>query len=106
MARPGKHKAKYDRYKASGHTQLNKIRKAETHKRRMERFAKRKEEGKCYEYSPNPYKKESEEYILESNKRQHKNVNKQLPLQRWTSIMRKLDDYILEKKKEAKRKAS
>ena len=51
MAKPGKHKARYDRYKNSGHKEDNKIRREKRHKKRMERFEERKKLGKCYTYS-------------------------------------------------------
>lgn len=39
MARPGKHKAKYDRYKVHNHIAENKAKRQERHRKKMEKFA-------------------------------------------------------------------
>ena len=50
MSKPGANKKKYDKYKSSGTREKNKKLKAERHEKRMAKFARRKEEGKSYEY--------------------------------------------------------
>ena len=64
------------------------------HEKRMARFAKRREEGKAYEYSPNPFTKGTKEYIQEEKRRSEKNVNHKTPLQTMASIMKKLDNQL------------
>lgn len=51
MSKPGAHKKKYDAYKSSGNRERNKKARQEKAKRRSDRFAKRREDGKGYEYS-------------------------------------------------------
>ena len=87
-------KKRYDRYKQENRRGLNKQKKAERHKKRMERFAKRKEEGKNYVYQKNPDanwqdKDRQMEAIITQNKK-----DSRLPLQRWDSIWRKLCNRI------------
>ena len=87
-------KKRYDRYKQENRRGLNKQKKAERHKKRMERFAKRKEEGKNYVYQKNPDanwqdKDRQMEAIIAQNKK-----DSRLPLQRWDSIWRKLCNRI------------
>lgn len=63
MSKPNKrHGEKCKEYKAAGRREINKAIKQERHKKRMEMFAKRKEEGKVYEYEPNPYDRTNMEY--------------------------------------------
>jgi len=50
MARIGHNKKRCEKYKLSGARERNKQIKQERHKKRMERFAKRREEGKAYVY--------------------------------------------------------
>jgi len=102
MARPGKHKYKYDKYKNSGHLAENKRKKEQRHKNRLARFAKRKEEGKCYEYKPISAEKETAGYERESRERSGKNTNKNPEFQRWKSIMAKLENAIQKEIKEMK----
>ena len=51
MAKTGKHKSKYERYKNSGHREENKIKRQERHNKRIERFDERRIRGKSYIYS-------------------------------------------------------
>jgi len=94
-------KKRYDAYKNSGRRLLNKAEKQKKHEKRMKKFAKRREEGKAYEYKPNPYKEGTEEYILEDNKRASK-TSSRLPISKFESAMAKLDNQI-KKEKEAKK---
>lgn len=68
------------------------------------KFAKRREEGKTYEYKPNPFPKGSEEYILEQNNRRRKNAKDLTTFRHFESVMGKLD-YRMKKHSEAIRKA-
>ena len=63
MSKPNKrHGEKCKEYKLAGRREINKAIKQERHKKRMAMFAKRKEEGKAYEYEPNPYNTTNMEY--------------------------------------------
>lgn len=96
MARPGNqnHKKRYERYKNQGRKQENKILKQERAKKREARFAKRREEGKTYVYSPNPYEKGTHKYENEAANRREKNESKKTELQIVTSILRKLQNEL------------
>ena len=72
--------------------------------RRQARFAKRKEEGKGYTYQPIPYKKDTKEYFDKLRDRAAKNVSHKTPIQRFTSIMRKLDNQLAKERKDVKEK--
>lgn len=50
MARKGSNKKRCERYKLSGHREINKKLKAERAEARKAHFAKRKENGKAYTY--------------------------------------------------------
>lgn len=74
---------------------------------REQKMNNRKAAGKTYAYEPIPYAKGSSEYREEKRNRKRKNVSHKTPLQKWTSIMKKLDNQILEEKmKRAKTKKS
>lgn len=94
-------KKRYDAYKNSGRRLINKAENQKKHKKRMERFAKRREEGKSYEYKPNPYKEGTDEYIMEESNRASKK-SARLDIAKYDSLMAKLD-YQLKKEKEAKK---
>ena len=95
-------------YKQRNQRGVNKVKKQERAKKREERFEKRREEGKAYEYKPNPYNKDSEnkierrKYWKEKRKRSRKNVDHRLPLQKMTSIMRKVQNELDKQKAELK----
>jgi hypothetical protein len=83
-------KKRYERYKQENRRGINKEKKAKRHKKRMECFAKRREEGKNYKYQKKPeadYKDKDREIeaIIAQNKK-----DSRLPLQRWDSIWNKL----------------
>jgi len=78
---------------------------------RQARFARRKEAGKEYRYTRNPYDKKTqyEEWHEEDCIRKEKAKSSKLPLARWTSIMAKLDnqlakDALVAKEREESRK--
>lgn len=93
----GRMKKKCERYKNAGTRGINKAEKQKKHEKRIAKFTQRKEEGKCYEYKPNPYnkdgsRKEQFEFRQERRKREAKNVDHRLPLQKLTSMMRLLEN--------------
>lgn len=94
MAKPGNqnHKKRYERYKNSGRREENKLKKQQRAEKLKAKFAARKEEGKTYEYKPNPYKKDSAEYRHEELIRSRKNeaYGHKTECQKWTSIFAKL----------------
>ena len=97
MAKPGTNKERCKRYTASGHREANKERRQENNKKRIARFAQRREDGKAYEYKPNPYDPENQkrQYYEEERNRAAKNVDHRDPVSRWRSIMRKLSNEIV-----------
>lgn len=94
MSKIGRNKKSCEKYKLSGRKVENKAIKQAKHEKRMTKFAKRKEEGKAYEYTPVPFVKGSKEYNRESAVRAEKNVSRKTPLQNMTSIMRKLENQL------------
>ena len=97
----GRMKAKCLAYKNAGRRQINKDLKAKKHLARIEHFAKRKEEGKCYEYQPTTNKKEKEI-------RAKKNVDRRLPIQKLDSLFGKLNfqleqEALIQKQKRIKK---
>jgi hypothetical protein len=70
-----------------------------------EKFAKRREAGKIYQYKPNPFPKGSDEYYEEQVKRAEKNAFKTLGFAKLRSIYAKLDFQIAKKEKESKEKS-
>lgn len=104
MSKIGRNKKRCEKYRLSGNLQTNKLLKQERNEKRVAKFAARREAGKTYEYKANPYSKTSGEYIVEAERRSDKNRDKRLPLQKITSIMRKLDNQLATEV--AKRKAN
>lgn len=120
MSKPGAHKKKYDAYKNSGRKEINKKERAAKNQRRIDRFAKRKEEGKAYEYSKDhsaaklkeaygnrfddvPNKDDLVHDLFKAN--QGSNRGTRTDLARWTSGMRKLDNELAKIKADAKKEA-
>lgn len=104
MSKIGKNKKKCEHYRLSGNLQTNKLLKQERNEKRIAKFATRCEAGKSYAYKPNPFEKGSDKYIIEAKHRAEKNVDRRLPLQKLTSIMRKLNDQIIKNMAESKTK--
>lgn len=67
---------------------------------REQKMNKRREMGKTYEYSPNPFARDSKEYRREQKRRAAKRSAKKLPFVQMKSIMAKLSNRLA---KEAKR---
>lgn len=66
--------------------------------KRQAKFARKREEGRAYTYAPNPYRKGTNDYIIESIKRAEKSKSKKTPVAQWKSIMAKLDNELAAKK--------
>ena len=98
MAKPGTNKERCKRYTASGHREANKARRQENDKKRTARFAKRREEGKTYEWKPNPFdpEREKRKYVEEARIRAEKNKDHRDSVSRWRSIVRKIDNELAE----------
>lgn len=71
---------------------------------REERMSRRREAGKGYTYKPNPYPKNSREYIEEKAMRAFKNVSHKLPTAKMTSIMAKLENFLAKEESKIKKK--
>ena len=111
----GRNKKSCEHYKQTGQRARNKARKAERNEKRIAYFAKRREEGKAYEYKPNPYdpegsRKERKRYFAERKRRAEKNVDHRDPVSKWRSIMRRacndvsIEEELLKRALEEKRK--
>ena len=96
MAKPGTNKERCKRYTASGHREANKARRQENDKKRTARFAKRREEGKAYEWKPIPFdpERQKRQYAEEARTRAEKNVDHRDDVSKWRSVMRKLSNEI------------
>lgn len=103
MGKIGRNKKRCENYRLSGNLQTNKLLKQERNEKRIAKFSARREAGKAYEYKTNPYIAGSEAYMLENETRAMKNVDRRIPLQRLTSIMKKLNNQL--DKDMAKKKA-
>ena len=92
MAKPGTNKERCKKYSASGHREANKARRQENSKKRTAKFAQRREDGKAYEYKPNPFNPETQKrkYAEEAKTRAEKNDD----VSKWRSVMRKLNNEI------------
>lgn len=104
MAKKGKKKKSCEKYKMTGRREFNKTERQKRHEKRMARFVERRESGKCYEYKPIPFKEGSKEYNEELKNRQEKNIDLRLPIQKWTSVWRKIDNELTERKMEQKKR--
>lgn len=104
----GRMKKKCEKYKNTGKRAINKDVKKKREEKRQERFKLRREEGKAYEYEPNPYDQHSKsraerrKFYAERRRRAEKNASKRLPLAHETSMMRKLQNMLDKEKKERK----
>lgn len=89
MARKGGNKKACDKYKMSGHREENKKLRQVRHEKRLARFAKRKEDGKCYSYS-SANSSGLNVSNADSNQARHTSYAK------LTSVFRKLNNQIAE----------
>lgn len=99
------HRAKCQRYKNSGRRETNKKLRQERYEKKMEKFRRRREER-------NAITAETVQPKKTNKKNRRKNVEEtppygnKLEIQKWTSIMRKLDNYLEEIKKANKERVS
>ena len=99
MSKPNKNKHHCDKYKSSGAHEINKQLKQERHQKRMSKFAKRREEGKAYEYKPNPFKEYTKKWWDEHRDRQEKNVDRRSDQAKHDSWNRKLQNQLDEEER-------
>lgn len=78
MPKPGKSKKACEKYKQQGRKERNKETKQLKHEKLMEKYKAKRESGNGYEY----HKKD----------KPSQNVDRRLPYQKWTSILRLLDN--------------
>lgn len=122
MAKIGKNKKRCEKYKLSGHREINKQRKQEKAKARVEHFAARAEAGKKYVYNSDKAKEKlnafAEGAITDLNYNANlgtwisnykSNQAKHTEVARWKSHMRKLNNDLArlaaeEKEKETRNK--
>jgi len=120
MAKPNKNnKLRCERYKAQGRREINKKKKAERNEKRIAKFAKRREEGKAYEYvwlghepevidgDPKSWRRHRD-WEIEKAIRAGKNTDHKTPYARMVSNRRKLKneldaEILAEKRKEAEK---
>lgn len=104
MAKKGKNKKACEKYRMSGHKAINKELRKERHEKRLAKFAKRKEEGKTYEYKANPYQKGTDEFVIEIQNRHEKYTNSgtKTDFQKFVSTMKKLDNWLKDEEKRLK----
>ncbi len=108
MAKPNKaHKARCERYKSRGQREINKEIKQQRHKKRMEKFAKRREKKASEPVVEKVRGDERGSNITEPLGKQYKNA---LPLQKNTSMLRILQNNLdreerAEKLREAKKES-
>ena len=100
-----RNKEKCQAYKNAGRRKINKELKAMRHEKRMAKFAKRKADGKTYEYKPNPFKDGTKKWHEENQRRAEKNVDRRIPIQINDSVNSKLKTYLAEQKEMEKRDA-
>ena len=104
MARPGNNKKRCEKYSRSGHKELNKQLRQERNEKRIARFKKRREEGKTYQYKPNPYKEDTSDWVREKLIRHEKSLpyRHMTEHEKWKSIMRKLNNELAAQEKAEK----
>lgn len=102
MSKIGKNKKRCEHYRTSGNLQTNKLLKQEHNEKLIAKFVARHATGKSYKYKPNPFEKGSDRYIIEAKHRTEKNVDRRLPLQKLTSIIRKLNNQLAKEMSEMK----
>ena len=102
MAKPGSNKKRCEKYKNSGHREENKRLRQVRDKKQKTKFAKRKEDGKSYEYKPIQYKEGTADYNKEIVIRKEKNMSKKTEYQRLRSIFQKLENELEKERKAAK----
>lgn len=92
------HKERCKQYKAEGRRELNKKKKAARHEKRMQRFAERRESGKCYQYDKKRTEKKIKDRVPIGT---NLGSNKRTDVAEWDSISAKLNKIYEEEKKKA-----
>lgn len=90
MAKPGNNKKRCEKYKMRGALAENKLKKQKRHEKRIEKFKKRREEGKCYVYQA----RDKSERPKEPNSNIGSNRGRHTEYARLTSLFSKLDREI------------
>lgn len=100
MAKVGNknNKERCKQYKAEGRRELNKKKKAARHEKRMQRFAERRESGKCYQYDKKRTEKKIKDRVPIGT---NLGSNKRTDVAEWDSISAKLNKIYEEEKKKA-----
>ena len=71
---------------------------------REEKMNKRKASGKTYTYKPNPFEEGTMEYYEEQSRRMNKNRSHKTDVQKWDSIMAKLNNRLAKERLDNKMK--
>lgn len=106
----GRNKKWCEHYKSTGQRERNKALKQKRAEAVKAYFAKRREEGKAYEYKPNPFDKDSKNrrekkrYWNERRRRAEKHVDHRDAISKWKSIMRKVQNEV-DAEEEARKRA-
>ena len=93
------HRAKCQKYKNSGRREANKKLRQERYEQKMEKFSKRREERLNSEEEITTPKKKSKKNRRKNTVPETPPYRNKLEIQKWTSIMRKLDNYLEDIKK-------
>ena len=96
MAKPGKKKTGCQKYKAAGRLEINKQEKQLKLQKKLDKLAKRREEGKCYQYNRervaegkrNNYR----DWLEKTTPNNHSNRAKHTPISKWRSVLARLNN--------------
>ena len=92
MSKPNKkHNEWCKGYKSRGQRAINKAIKQERHKRRLAKFAERREDGKTYSYQKNPYEKDTREWLTECARREEKTHKEPNEYKRYARVFGRLN---------------
>lgn len=96
MAKNGKNKKRCEKYRNSGHKEINKKLRQERHQKRLAFFAKRRADGKpnANATSHNIVGNDANTNLTEKDSIVYSRRPKQLPLSWWTGIMRQTKNYL------------
>ena len=96
MAKIGKNKKRCEKYRNSGHKEINKTLRQERHKKRQAYFMKRRSDGKpnASRTSHQPVGDGAKTNKTEKDSITYVRRPSQLPLSWWTGIMRRTKNYL------------
>lgn len=106
----GRNKKWCEHYKSIGQRERNKALKQERAKKREARFAKRREEGKTYQYKVNPFDENSpsfeerRKFAEEQRARAAKNVDRRDSVSQMKSLLRKVQNELDKEAAELKKR--